>query len=59
MKRILLILLSIVALVSNTWAQKQWVDLGLPSGTLWASIPEEGYYTYNDAVEKFGINMAH
>lgn len=57
MKRILLTLLSIVALVSNIWAQKQWVDLGLPSGTLWASIPEEGYYTYNDAVEKFGINM--
>lgn len=33
--------------------EDQFVDLGLPSGTLWANETEEGYYTYNEAVEKF------
>lgn len=32
---------------------KEWVDLGLPSGTLWAKDNEEGYYTYYEAVEIF------
>ena len=31
--------------------------MALPSGTLWASTPEEGYYNWNDAVETFGVNM--
>ena len=31
-----------------------YVDLGLPSGRLWASENAEGYYTYDEAVEKFG-----
>ena len=33
----------------------QYVNLGLPSGTLWKSSNEKGgYYTYDDAVSKFG-----
>lgn len=31
-----------------------FIDLGLPSGRLWASENAEGYYTYDDAKEKFG-----
>ena len=31
-----------------------FVDLGLPSGQLWASENAEGYYTYDEAKEKFG-----
>lgn len=31
-----------------------FVDLGLPSGRLWASENAEGYYTYDEAKEKFG-----
>lgn len=31
-----------------------FVDLGLPSGRLWASENAEGYFTYDDAKEKFG-----
>ena len=31
-----------------------YVDLGLPSGRLWASENAEGYYTFDDAREKFG-----
>lgn len=31
--------------------------MGLPSGTLWASENEEGYFTFDEAVEKFGNNL--
>ena len=31
-----------------------YIDLGLPSGRLWASENAEGYYTYDEAKEKFG-----
>lgn len=31
-----------------------YVDLGLPSGRLWASENAEGYYTYDEAKAKFG-----
>ena len=34
-----------------------WVDLGLPSGTLWACQVEEGYYTYYEAVKKYGSQL--
>lgn len=36
---------------------KEYVDMGLPSGTLWASENEEGYFTFDEAVEKFGDNL--
>lgn len=32
----------------------EFIDLGLPSGRLWASKNAEGYYTYDEAKEKFG-----
>ena len=31
-----------------------WVDLGLPSGTLWKNVSEDDYYTYNEAVRIYG-----
>ena len=34
-----------------------WVDLGLPSGTLWKAENEEGFYTYEQAGEKFGSDL--
>lgn len=34
-----------------------YVDLGLPSGTLWSKINEEGYFTYDEAVKQFGNNL--
>lgn len=37
--------------------ENQWIDLGLPSGNLWKSVNEDGYFTYNDAVEKFKDNL--
>lgn len=34
-----------------------YIDLGLPSGTLWKATNESGYYKYDDAMNKFGNNM--
>ena len=34
-----------------------WVDLGLPSGRLWADRPAPGYYQYDQAVEAFGEDL--
>lgn len=33
--------------------EKRWVDLGLPSGTLWCDINEEGYYSWNEMMKTF------
>lgn len=32
---------------------KHFVDLGLPSGTLWSSSTEKFCFTYNDAIKKY------
>lgn len=34
-----------------------YVDLGLPSGTLWKSSNESGYYSYQEAVNKYGTQL--
>ena len=35
----------------------EYIDLGLPSGTLWKSVNEDGYYTFDEAVEKFNSQL--
>ncbi|MBP3586489.1 MAG: hypothetical protein J6J29_03220 [Paludibacteraceae bacterium] len=38
--------------------ESDYVDLGLPSGTLWKSKNEKGmYYTYDEAVNQFGDKL--
>lgn len=38
--------------------ESDYVDLGLPSGTLWKSKNEKGiYYTYDEAVSQFGDKL--
>lgn len=37
--------------------ENRFIDLGLPSGTLWADENEEGYYTFDEAAEKYGDNL--
>ena len=57
MKKLLLLtalLFSAAIVVPAQKIEREWVDLALPSGTLWAAQPEEGYYTYNQAREAFG-----
>ena len=50
----LICLLAVSAMAQNS----VWVDLGLPSGTLWKSTNEKGgYYTYNEAVSQFGNKL--
>lgn len=34
-----------------------YIDLGLPSGTLWADTNEDGYYTFEEAVKKYGDRL--
>lgn len=36
--------------------EKKWVDLGLPSGTLWCNTNEEGYYSLDEMFESFDEN---
>lgn len=44
--------------VTNPSKTKEgYIDLGLPSGTLWKSQNEEGYYTAEQAIAKFGNKM--
>lgn len=33
--------------------EKKWVDLGLPSRTLWCDTNEEGYYLWDEMMNKF------
>ena len=62
MKKLYVLLLftatfSILFAQETTIKKTVWVDLALPSGTLWAEDPEEGYYTYDEAKEKYGAQM--
>ena len=34
-----------------------YVDLGLPSGTLWKSVDENGLFNHNNAMKMFGNNL--
>ena len=36
---------------------QEWVDLGLPSGTLWKNKNEKGFYDYDAAVHSFGSKL--
>lgn len=38
-------------------AKSQYIDLGLPSGILWNSSNEDGFYTQDEALEEFGNNL--
>lgn len=33
------------------------IDLGLPSGTLWTESNEDGFYTFDEAVAKYGDSL--
>lgn len=38
------------------YRETEYIDLGLPSGTLWAIDNEDGYYSYQEAINTFGEN---
>ena len=37
--------------------KKGYVDLGLPSGTLWKATNESGFYDYDSAIRKYGKRL--
>lgn len=44
--------------IKQSVSQEEYVDLGLPSGTLWKKTNEKGgYYDYDSAVSKFGDKL--
>lgn len=55
MKKI--ILSSLIVLITVSVFAQQYVDLGLPSGTLWKDQNESGLYTYQEAEKSFGKVM--
>lgn len=42
---------------ATTADTREYVDLGLPSGKLWATENEKGYFTFKKACKKFGDMM--
>lgn len=55
----MLALLVAVLFAGSLWAQvpEGYVDLGLPSGTLWKASNETGHYDYDGAIEAFGKSV--
>ena len=43
--------------LSASAQQMEFVDLGLPSGTLWKAVDEPGLYTYDEATSQFGNQL--
>lgn len=56
-----LLLFSILCLLAFSMQAQSvpegYVDLGLPSGTFWKDSNESGFYSYDDAVERFGSKL--
>ena len=56
-----LLFFSLMCLVTLAMQAQNYVDLGLPSGTLWKDRNEgggnNGFYTYDEAVSKFGDRL--
>lgn len=46
-----------LSLFSQEIHVSDYVDLGLPSRTLWRAKNESGFYSYDDAVSSFGDNL--
>ena len=56
MKKIFLLIL--ICFIALSMSAQGWVDLGLPSGTLWKDQNEAGgFYSYDQAMAKFGSSL--
>ena len=47
----------LICLFAVSAMAQDYVDLGLPSGTLWKRQNESGYYTYEEALNRFGSKL--
>lgn len=52
-----LISIAFLLLAALTMRSQTYIDLGLPSGTKWAKVNAQGFYTYDEAVSQFGKNL--
>lgn len=41
----------------HAYDAQTWIDLGLPSGTMWKSHNESGYFTEKEAYNSYGANI--
>ena len=49
--------LCLMCLLALSAMAQDYVDLGLPSGTLWKRQNESGFYTYEEALNRFGNKL--
>ena len=47
----------LICLLAVSAMAQDYVDLGLPSGTLWKRQNESGFYTYEQAINRFGNKL--
>ena len=47
----------LICLFAVSAMAQDYVDLGLPSGTLWKRQNEFGFYTYEEAIKRFGNKL--
>ncbi len=63
LKQFFFSLIFIMVFVTGSSCDRDYVDLGLPSGTKWKTVnetnpkDEENFYTYDDAVAAFGDKL--
>ncbi len=48
---------ALMCVIAFSMSAQTYVDLGLPSGTKWATTNEQGHFTYDQAVNKFRSNL--
>ena len=51
------LLFSVLCFIALAVNAQTYVDLGLPSGTKWKSTNESGFYTYDEALSKYGRQL--
>ena len=49
--------LCLICILAMSAMAQDYVDLGLPSGTLWKRQNESGFYTYEEALNSFGNKL--
>lgn len=54
MRKVLIVLIAIMAITINA---QEYVDLGLPSGTLWKASGEPSLYTHDEALRSFFFQL--
>lgn len=59
MKKLFLVLVAVTmtATIMGQQNSGEYVDLGLPSGILWKSVNEDGLFTWQQAIDKYGEQL--